>query len=65
MKNIIELIGREDELFSSDISRLEDLISREVAQSRFLVIGAAGTIGQAVTRERQTQSGITSCGRYL
>lgn len=51
MKNIIELIGREDELFSSDISRLEDLISHEVAQSRFLVIGAAGTIGQAVTRE--------------
>ena len=51
MNNIIELIGREDELFSSDISRLEDLISREVAQSRFLVIGAAGTIGQAVTRE--------------
>lgn len=51
MDSIIKLIGRADELFYSDIARLNDLMSNEIAQSRFLVIGAAGTIGQAVTRE--------------
>ena len=49
--DILSLIGRESELFSEDIaynsSRLNDL----VAESRFLVIGGSGSIGQAVTRE--------------
>ena len=49
--DILSLIGRESELFSEDIalssSKLQDL----VAKSRFLVIGGAGSIGQAVVRE--------------
>jgi len=49
--NILNIIGRELEVFSSDISsvngRLHDLIS----VSRVLVIGGAGSIGQAVSKE--------------
>ena len=49
--DILSLIGRESELFGEDIafngSKLQDL----VAESRFLVIGGSGSIGQAVTRE--------------
>jgi FlaA1/EpsC-like NDP-sugar epimerase len=49
--NILSLIGREDELFQSDIEELNDYLRDIVSKSSFLVIGAAGTIGQAVTRE--------------
>jgi FlaA1/EpsC-like NDP-sugar epimerase len=49
--DILSLIGRESELFCEDIalstSKLQDL----VAESRFLVIGGSGSIGQAVARE--------------
>ena len=49
--DILKLIGRTAPLFEADVSsrrkELEDLVSN----SRFLVIGAAGSIGQAVTRE--------------
>lgn len=38
-------------LFAADIERHERDIAAMVAQSRFLVIGGAGSIGQAVTRE--------------
>jgi FlaA1/EpsC-like NDP-sugar epimerase len=51
MSNILELIGRERPLFLSDISRHEQALSKLVSSSRFLVIGGAGSIGQAVTRE--------------
>ena len=49
--NILELIGRSKPLFDADVSREEKLLSEKVASSRFLVIGGAGSIGQAVTRE--------------
>lgn len=49
--NILNLIGRSSELFQRDISDLEYEMSNEVSKSRFLVIGAAGSIGQAVTQE--------------
>ena len=49
--DILQLIGRTAPLFEIDVFRrrkeLEDLVSN----SRFLVIGGAGSIGQAVTRE--------------
>jgi FlaA1/EpsC-like NDP-sugar epimerase len=48
---MLELIGRKKELFASDISNNEDKISALVQESSFLVIGAAGSIGQAVTKE--------------
>ena len=49
--NLLELIGRDEALFESDIGRHEALLSEVVASARFLVIGGAGSIGQAVTRE--------------
>ena len=47
----LKMIGRDQELFSSDIKELENNLKKTVTGSRFLVIGGAGTIGQAVTRE--------------
>lgn len=49
--NILKLIGRNKELFTEDISRHEIELSKAVSASRFLVIGGAGSIGQAVTKE--------------
>ncbi|MDQ0969197.1 FlaA1/EpsC-like NDP-sugar epimerase [Flavobacterium sp. W4I14] len=49
--DILNLIGRKNELFSDDINRYEKELAREVSGSRFLVIGGAGSIGQAVTKE--------------
>jgi FlaA1/EpsC-like NDP-sugar epimerase len=48
---ILNLIGRASELFTSDIISLENQLLEKVSGSRFLVIGGAGTIGQAVTME--------------
>lgn len=47
----LSLIGRDKELFDTDISRHEVQLREFVATSRFLVIGGAGSIGQAVSRE--------------
>ncbi len=49
--NMLELIGRDRPLFDADIRRNEAELSGLVQSSRFLVIGGAGSIGQAVTRE--------------
>ena len=49
--NILDLVGREDELFSSDIRPLDKRLKEIVSGSTFLVIGGAGTIGQAVAKE--------------
>lgn len=49
--NILSMIGRTDELFKKDIQDLEDEISLITSSSSFLVIGGAGSIGQAVTKE--------------
>jgi FlaA1/EpsC-like NDP-sugar epimerase len=49
--NLLQLIGRKKELFKNDIDRLEEEISSLVSQSSFLVLGGAGSIGQAVTEE--------------
>lgn len=51
MNNILQLIGRNKELFKEDISSNETELSRIVSESRFLVLGGAGSIGQAVTKE--------------
>ena len=47
----IELIGREEPLFDDDLRANERQIVEIIRESRFLIIGGAGTIGQAVTRE--------------
>ena len=49
--DVLELIGRDRPLFDADIRRHEAELSALVESSRFLVIGGAGSIGQAVTRE--------------
>ncbi len=51
MMNVLELIGRTEELFAPDIEAHEAELSAMVADGRFLVIGGAGSIGQAVVRE--------------
>jgi len=49
--NILQLIGRTAPLFESDISSRNNELGELVSGSRFLVVGGAGSIGQAVTRE--------------
>jgi FlaA1/EpsC-like NDP-sugar epimerase len=51
MMDILSLLGRTELLFGEDVSHNEDMLSEMVSNSRFLVIGGAGSIGQAVTRE--------------
>ena len=49
--NILNLIGRDQELFASDVSHYDEKLCNIIGGARFLVIGAAGSIGQAVTKE--------------
>ena len=49
--NILKLIGRDTEIFIKDISNKEQELTKIVSESSFLVIGGAGSIGQAVTKE--------------
>lgn len=49
--DILHLIGREKALFLEDISDYAQKLAELVSTSRFLVIGGAGSIGQAVTKE--------------
>lgn len=49
--DILSLIGRKKELFIEDIAIYEKELSKIVHSSQFLVIGGAGSIGQAVTKE--------------
>jgi FlaA1/EpsC-like NDP-sugar epimerase len=49
--NTLELIGREHHLFQEDLSRFDSSMKSELQGARVLVIGASGSIGQAVTKE--------------
>ncbi len=51
MSNLLSLIGRERPLFFQDIETFRTELDSQVQRSRFLVIGGAGSIGQAVTKE--------------
>ena len=48
---MLDLIGRNKELFINDIASQEARLAEVVTTSRFLVLGGAGSIGQAVTKE--------------
>ena len=48
---ILNLIGRTKELFEQDIENNNNKIEKIVSSSSFLVIGGAGSIGQAVVKE--------------
>ena len=47
----LSLIGRDTELFGDDIANQRILVQKIVTNSRFLIIGGAGSIGQAVSKE--------------
>ncbi|KFN51435.1 UDP-N-acetylglucosamine 4,6-dehydratase [Arenimonas composti] len=49
--NLLALLGRDGPMFDTDIGRHEEELTAQVRAGRFLVIGGAGSIGQAVTRE--------------
>ena len=49
--NILKLINRDRPLFIGDISNNSKFLEEEIGRSRFLVIGGAGSIGQAVVKE--------------
>jgi len=49
--DILKLIGRDEKLFLRDIQSHERELSQKVSEGRFLVIGGAGSIGQAVVKE--------------
>ncbi len=49
--NILHLIGREKELFSDDTTLYDKELGTIVGNSRFLVLGGAGSIGSAVVKE--------------
>ena len=51
MLDVLHLIGRDQPLFDTDLARHEALLAELVSAGRFLVIGGAGSIGQAVVRE--------------
>ena len=50
-EEILSLIGRSNRLFASDIEKNSTLIAELIENHRFLVIGGAGSIGQAVVKE--------------
>jgi FlaA1/EpsC-like NDP-sugar epimerase len=49
--DILKLVGRENALLTQDVKGNELQLSKIVSSSNFLVIGGAGSIGQAVTKE--------------
>jgi FlaA1/EpsC-like NDP-sugar epimerase len=49
--DILSVIGRKEELFTTDINKYEDELRMRISSSSFLVLGGAGSIGQAVTKE--------------
>jgi FlaA1/EpsC-like NDP-sugar epimerase len=51
MNKILELIDRSELLFSEDMNCHSRYLTDAVSNSTFLVLGAAGSIGQAVTKE--------------
>ena len=48
---MLKLIGRNNKLFVGDIKNYEKELLSIVSRSKFLVLGGAGSIGQAVTKE--------------
>lgn len=51
MSSILSLIGRSQLLFQSDLVFFDNQLTHSVSSSSFLILGAAGTIGQAVSKE--------------
>jgi FlaA1/EpsC-like NDP-sugar epimerase len=48
---MLNLIGRQHKLFTEDLDKNQIELAKIVSESKFLVLGGAGSIGQAVTKE--------------
>lgn len=51
MSSVLGLIGRDHSLFAEELRRYSEALDAAVAERSFLVIGGAGSIGQAVVKE--------------
>ena len=51
MLDILKIIGRSEEIFVNDLSMHEEELQSIIKGGSFLVLGASGSIGQAVSRE--------------
>lgn len=51
MQNLLSLIGRDQALFEQDMAQHQTALAQCVGNSTFLVLGGAGSIGQAVVKE--------------
>lgn len=51
MKYLLKMLDRNKSLFENDINKHNILLKKIIAKSRFLIIGGAGSIGQATTKE--------------
>ena len=49
--NINNILGRTCSIFVEDIKKLNLRMAEIISESRFLVLGGGGTIGQAVSKE--------------
>lgn len=49
--NILKFIGRKEALFDSDLYQIESELKEKVSNSSFLILGGAGSIGQAVAKQ--------------
>ena len=49
--NILDLIGRKNEIFMHDINNNHHELANIIVNNSFLVLGAAGSIGQALSKE--------------
>lgn len=47
---LLSILGRDESLFQDDVKQRESELSEIIAKSNFLVLGAAGSIGSAVTK---------------
>ena len=51
MNSLLDLLGRKEDLFLTDLNNYQEELLTSVKSSSFLVIGGAGSIGQAVVKE--------------
>jgi len=59
MISFLALLGRSASLFEQDIAECQHTLNDVVAKSRFLVLGGAGSIGQAVAKEIFKRNPVT------
>lgn len=50
-KKILEILGRKTELFNQDLEKSDSEIRNKIKESSFLILGAAGSIGKAISKE--------------